>query len=145
MRRNRLRNVLAGPRPPPLMVPPPRPPILGTLGFAPPPCVVSPTMCRRYSGHAILCSQGKWVGLSTFFANIFENIDGPAHFRILEYSREYRCPGRLFLKNIDLFFRPLTVVDLDSQDILEYSRRYNRSVYNLLTRASRNSSFAPRQ
>ena len=81
----------------------------------------------------------------SFFANIFENIDGPAHFRILEYSREYRCPGRLFLKNIDLSFRPLTVVDLDSQDILKYSRRYHRGVYILLTRASRNSSFAPQQ
>ena len=82
------------------------------------------------------------IGLSTFFANIFENIDGPAHFRILEYSREYRCPGRLFLKNIELFFSPLTVVDLNSQDIRKYSRRYNRGVYNLLARASQNSSFA---
>ena len=69
------------------------------------------------------------IGPGQLFANIFENIDGPAHFLIPEYSREYRCPGRLFLKNIELFFSPLTVVDLDSQDIREYSRRYNRGVY----------------
>ena len=25
-----------------------------------PPGAVSPAMCRRLSGHAILCSQGKW-------------------------------------------------------------------------------------
>ena len=32
--------------------------------------------------------------------------------------------------------------DLDSHDIREYSRRYNRGVYNLLARASQNSAFA---
>ena len=36
-----------GLRPPPLMVPPPRTPI---LGFAPSPCAVSPAMCRRFRG-----------------------------------------------------------------------------------------------
>ena len=83
-----------------------------------------------------------YLGVSTFFSNIFENIDGPAHSRIREYSREYRCPCRLFLKNIELFFSPLTVVDFNSQDIRKYSRRYNRGVYNLLARASQNSYFA---
>ena len=84
----------------------------------------------------------QFLHCATFFANIFENIDGPAHFHIPEYSREYRCPGRLFLKNIELFFSPLTVVDLYSQDIRKYSRRYNRGVCNLLAGASQNSSFA---
>ena len=28
------------------------------------------------------------IGLGTLFSNIFENIEGPAHFRIREYSRE---------------------------------------------------------
>ena len=61
------------------------------------------------------------------FENILENIDALAGF---------------FLKNIELFFSPLTVVDFDSQDIRKYSRRYNRGVYNLLARASQNSYFA---
>ena len=82
------------------------------------------------------------LGPYTLFANFFENISRPAHFRIREYSREYRCPGRLFLKNIELFLSPLTVFDLDSHDIREYSRRYNRGVYNLLARASQNSASA---
>ena len=75
------------------------------------------------------------LGLSILFSNIFENIDGLADFRIREYSQEYRCLARLFLKNIELFFSPLTVVDLYSQDIRKYSRRYNRGVYNLLVKA----------
>ena len=82
------------------------------------------------------------LSISTLFANFFANISCPADFRIREYSREYRCPGRLFLKNIELFLSPLTVFDLDSHDIREYSRRYNRGVYNLLARASQNSAFA---
>ena len=82
------------------------------------------------------------VGANTIFANFFENISSPADFRIREYSREYRCPCRLFLKNIELFFSPLTVVDFNSQDIRKYSRRYNRGVYNLLARASQNSALA---
>ena len=61
------------------------------------------------------------------FENILENIDALAGF---------------FLKNIELFFSPLTVVDFNSQDIRKYSRRYNRGVYNLLARASQNSYFA---
>ena len=85
------------------------------------------------------------LGPYTLFAKFFANISCPADFRIREYSREYRCRGWLFRKNIELFFSPLTVVDLDSQDIREYSRRYNRGVYNLLARASQNSSFAPQQ
>ena len=85
------------------------------------------------------------LGPYTLFANFFANISCPADFRIREYSREYRCRGWLFRKNIELFFSPLTVVDLDSQDIREYSRRYNRGVYNLLARASQNSSFASQQ
>ena len=68
------------------------------------------------------------LGLYTFFSNIFENIEGPAHFRIREYSREYRCRGRLFSQEYTSFLQPLTLVDLESQDILEYSRCYNRGV-----------------
>ena len=41
------------------------------------------------------------------------------------------------------FLQPLTLVDLESQDILEYSRRYIAASRTVLTRASRNSSFAP--
>ena len=29
------------------------------------------------------------LGLGVLFSNIFQNIEGPAHFRIREYSREY--------------------------------------------------------
>ena len=54
-------------------------------------------------------------------SNIFENIEGPAHFHIREYSREYRCPGRLFPQEYTSFPQPLTLVDLESKDILEYS------------------------
>ena len=61
------------------------------------------------------------VGLYTIFSNIFENIEGPAHFHIREYSREYRCPGRLFPQEYTSFPQPLTLVDLESKDILEYS------------------------
>ena len=68
------------------------------------------------------------LGLYTIFSNIFENIEGPAHFRIREYSREHRCPGRLFSQEYTSFLQPLTLIDLESQDILEYSRRYNRGV-----------------
>ena len=61
------------------------------------------------------------VGLYTTFSNIFENIEGPAHFHIREYSREHRCPGRLFPQEYTSFPQPLTLVDLESKDILEYS------------------------
>ena len=85
-------------------------------------------------------------GLGTLFSNIFENIRGPADFRIREYSREYRCPGRLLPKNIEPFLSPLTLVDLDSQDILEYilgvTILQSWRFYNLLARASQNSAFA---
>ena len=61
------------------------------------------------------------LGLYVLFSNIFENIEGPAHFHIREYSREYRCPGRLFPQEYTSFPQPLTLVDLESKDILEYS------------------------
>ena len=85
------------------------------------------------------------LGPYKVFANIVANISYPAHFRIREYSQEYRWPDRLFLKNIEPFVSPLTLVDLDYLNILKYSRRYHRGVYNLLARASQNSSFAPQQ
>ena len=69
------------------------------------------------------------VGLHMFFSNIFENIDGLVHFRIREYSREYRCPGRLFSQEYTSFLQPLTLVDLESQDILEYVSTLHRGVY----------------
>ena len=59
------------------------------------------------------CCDPPGVGLGVLFSNIFENIEGPAHFRIREYSREYRCPGWLFLKNVLAFFSPLTLGDLE--------------------------------
>ena len=88
-------------------------------------------------------SSAMGVGLSTIFSNISENIDGPAHFRIREYSREYRCPGAAFSQESTSFLQPLTLVDLYSQDILEYSRRYIAASRTVLTTASRSSSFAP--
>ena len=42
------------------------------------------------------------LGPDTIFANFFENIDGPAHFRIREYSREYRPPLALLAANMVL-------------------------------------------
>ena len=94
------------------------------------------------SGHA--SEDAHWlVGLSTIFSNISENIDGPAHFRIREYSREYRCPGAAFSQESTRFLQPLTLVDLESQEILEYSRRYIAAPRTVLTTASRGSSFAP--
>ena len=95
--------------------------------------------------HSTLARQWRELalGLSTIFSNISENIDGPAHFRIREYSREYRCPGAAFSQESMSFLQPLTLVDLESQDILEYSRRYIAASRTVLTRASRNSSFAP--
>ena len=85
------------------------------------------------------------LGPDTIFSNtcIFENIEGPAHFRIREYSREYRCPGAAFSQESTSFLQPLTLVDLYSQDILEYSRRYIAASRTVLTTASRSSSFAP--
>ena len=66
-------------------------------------------------------AAARLLGLYTLFSNIFENIEGPAHFHIREYSREYRCPGRLFPQEYTSFPQPLTLVDLESKDILEYS------------------------
>ena len=83
------------------------------------------------------------LGLSTIFSNISENIDGPAHFRIREYSREHRCPGQLFSQEYTSFLQPLTLIDLESQDILEYLDVTIAASRTVLTRASRNSSFAP--
>ena len=46
-----------------------------------------------------LLISSEWIAcvdwLCAIFSNIFENIEGLAHFRIREYSREYRCPSRL--------------------------------------------------
>ena len=40
------------------------------------------------------------LGLYAIFSNIFENIEGRAHFRIREYSREYRRPLALSAANM---------------------------------------------
>ena len=74
---------------------------------------------QAYRG--VVLGWGHIIGPDTIFSNIFENIEGPAHFHIREYSREYRCPGRLFPQEYTSFPQPLTLVDLESKDILEYS------------------------
>ena len=62
------------------------------------------------------------VGLCALFSNIFENIEGPAHFHIREYSREHRCPGRLFPQELyELSSAALDLSRPQSKDILEYS------------------------
>ena len=83
------------------------------------------------------------LGLSLLFSNIFENIDRPAHFRIREYSREYRCPGWLFPQEYASFLQPWPLVTLDYQHILEYSRCFNLRVYKVLTGPSRNRCLYP--
>ena len=63
------------------------------------------------------------VGLCALFSNIFENIEGPAHFHIREYSREHRCPGRLFPQEYTSFPQPLTLLDLESLPAIAATRR----------------------
>ena len=62
-------------------------------------------------------------GLYTIFSNIFENIEGPAHFHIREYSREHRCPGWLFPQEYTSFPQPLTLLDLESLPAIAATRR----------------------
>ena len=71
-------------------------------------------LCVSPESRARACRRGggRWQGLArfglcVFFSNIIENIEGPAHFRIREYSREYRCPGRLFSRIYGAFLELL--------------------------------------
>ena len=68
-----------------------------------PPGAVSPAMCRRLSGHAILCSQGKWgrggvpivftytllVGTSLPSPGVRRTFHHPGNVRVLEVKIYY--------------------------------------------------------
>ena len=64
-----------------------------------PPGAVSPAMCRRLSGHAILCSQGKW-GRGGQPSTLFPGTSLPSP----GVRRTFHNPGNVRVLEVKIFY-----------------------------------------